>query len=418
MDNEAQDRTPAIPTEQLLRTLEMGIISIVHYGLNTYTDLEWGFGDVSPSVFNPQKLDVSQWMEAAKAGGIRRMVFVCKHHDGFCLWPSKLNKDYSIANSPWKGGKGNLVQEVHDAAKSAGIEFGAYLSPWDRHQGSYGTSAYVDYYHSQWNELMSCYGPITEIWLDGANGGDGWYGGKPGKRTLPCNAWEYYQMPRLLDVLHERYPDAINFGGANKYSMMWPGNEKGYVPDEYQYVNEEMYWPPECDTPLRTKWFWHKDDQTKSLKELVTRYFQSVGRGGILNLGLSPNTDGLLDDSDVQRLKEFGKYIKNYNAVNYINEGEIVKEITKDGTAYRMHLKAPALVNAIDFKENLRGGMRISSWQFVADGHVLASGKHAGFRRIELFDATIIQNAELLITGCEGIPDIVSIALRHAPEIV
>ena len=412
----------AAPTAQVLRTLELGIISIVHYGLNTYEDTEWGYGNASPTLFNPPKLDAAQWMAAAKAGEIKRIVFVCKHHDGFCLWPSPLNKDYTIANSPWKNGQGDLVKEVRDAALAAGIEFGAYLSPWDRHQASYATPAYVDYYHAQWNELMTHYGPITEIWLDGANGGDGWYGGNPGKRKLPCTAWDYYQMPRLLATLHEHYPEAINFGGATAYSMMWPGNEKGFVPNEYLYGNETMYWPPECDTPLRHKWFWHKEDTPKSLKELVDCYFSSVGRGGILNLGLAPTTDGLLDEQDVARLAEFGAFVRSFNASNVAQGLPWQQSETAECTEYTLHLPAPTPFNTLDFREELSQGMRIRSWKLLADGAEVASGTIAGFRRIARFD-TIAPRVVKLVVTCpvrcalaQWKKTVRKIALRNSPQ--
>ncbi len=409
--------TVTVPTHQVLRTLDMEIISIVHYGLNTYADKEWGFGDTSPEIFNPPKLDVNQWMEASKAAGIRRMVFVCKHHDGFCLWPSPLNPDYTVANSPWKGGKGNLVKEVHDAALAHGIEFGAYLSPWDRHQASYATPEYVKYYHAQWDDLMSNYAPITEIWLDGANGGDGWYGGNPGKRTLPTDGWTYYEMPRLLNTLHERFPEAINFGGGTEFSMMWPGNEEGYVPENYYgFKDKTRYMPPECDTPLRKGWFWHKNDQAKSLKTLVNCYFSSVGRGGILNLGLAPNTDGLLDEGDVTRLKELGDYVRAFNAVDFAAGVPLEKAKTDAGTEYRLHLPAPTAFSAVDFREDLTKGMRISGWKFLVDGREVASGKQVGYRRIARFDLVTAQNATLVVTDCAGEPAITAVALRHAPE--
>ena len=162
---------PSAPTQHFL---DLEIVAIVHYGLNTYADKEWGYGDTPAAIFNPTKLDARQWVAAAKAGGVKRIIFVCKHHDGFCLWPSKLNADYTVANTPWKGGKGDLVKEVREATHAAGLEFAAYLSPWDRHHAEYARPAYVDYFHAQWADLMDNYGPITEIWLDGANGGDGY----------------------------------------------------------------------------------------------------------------------------------------------------------------------------------------------------------------------------------------------------
>lgn len=417
---EAMAGQPAIPSPQQLHTLDLGIISIVHFGLNTFTDKEWGFGDTSPAVFNPVKFDASQWASAAKAGGIRRMVMVCKHHDGFCLWPSPLNSDYTVANTPWKDGKGDIVREVHDAAQAAGIEFAAYLSPWDRHQAEYARPAYVEYFHGQWNDLLDHYGPICEVWLDGANGGDGWYGGHPEKRVLPKPAYQYYEYDRLLQTVYAKSAGAVIFGGGGPRGMCWPGNEKGFVPEGYDYgATAGSYRPPECDTPLRMKWFWHKDDAAKSLRELVNRYFESVGRGGILNLGLSPNDQGLLDEGDVKRLQEFGDYVRAFNAVDYAAGASCT--VTRQGaeTVYAYTLTAPVTFDAVDFREDLTKGMRIRGWRLEASGKTLAEGTWAGFRRMARFAPVTAAEVKLVITACDGSePAVCGFALRHAPDPV
>ena len=406
-----------VPSAQQLHTLDLEVISIIHFGLNTFVDKEWGFGDTPPAVFNPVKFDARQWVAAAKAGGIKRIVLVCKHHDGFCLWPSKLNKDYTVANSPWKDGKGDIVKEVRDATHEAGLEFAAYLSPWDRHQAEYARPAYVEYFHSQWADLMDNYGPITEIWLDGANGGDGWYGGDPGKRTLPKPAHEYYEFDRLLKALFDKNPQSVVFGPDSSRSMNWPGNETGFVPDDYPFVRGNYFRPPECDTPLRKGWFWHKDQQAKSLKELTTRYFESVGRGGILDLGLAPNNEGLLDEGDVIRLKEFGDYIRAYNAVDFAEGAAGETKKTAEGTEYSYKLNGAKSFNAVDFREDITKGMRIKGWKFVIDGQVVAEGKLAGFRRIARFPQTTASVVKLIITACDGEPAVKSLSLRYAPEL-
>ena len=178
-------------------------MAIIHFGLNTFADKEWGFGDTPPSVFNPTRLDTDQWVDAMSAAGVRRVVMVTKHHDGFNLWPSPQNSDYTVANSQWKGGKGDVVGMIKKSCAHKGMRFGVYLSPWDRHQANYATPAYTDYYHRQFEELFAKYGPISEIWLDGANGGDGWYGGAKERRKLAVDA------PEKWDVQLERGSNAV-----------------------------------------------------------------------------------------------------------------------------------------------------------------------------------------------------------------
>ena len=199
--------------------------------------------------------------------------------------------------------------------------------------------------------------------------------------------------------------------------MNWPGNETGFVPDDYPFVRGNYFRPPECDTPLRKGWFWHKDQQAKSLKELTTRYFESVGRGGILDLGLAPNNEGLLDEGDVIRLKEFGDYIRAYNAVDFAEGAAVETKKTAEGTEYSYKLNGAKSFNAVDFREDITKGMRIKGWKFVIDGQVVAEGKLAGFRRIARFPQTTASDVKLIITACDGEPAVKSLSLRYAPEI-
>ena len=377
-----------VPSAATLSALDKGVIAIVHFGPNTFAGREWGYGDTPASVFNPSRLDASQWVSAAKAGGIRRIVLVCKHHDGFCLWPSRHNSDYTVANSPWKGGKGDLVKEVRDACIAAGLEFGAYLSPWDRHHAEYARPAYTEYFHSQWAELMDKYGPITEIWLDGANGGDGWYGGAKETRKIPA-APVYYDHPRLLKALSEKYPLAAIFGMDTDRTLRWPGNERGIVPEDYDLVHNGMFQPPEADTPLRGKWFWHPGDQAKSLKELTTRYLESVGRSGILDLGLAPNRDGLIDDGDVARLREFGGWVRAFNAANAARGVRPVQEHGVNSSKWTWNLPDARSFDALDIREDIRKGLRVRSWKAFADGREIARGGQIGYRRIARLEGSV-----------------------------
>ena len=391
----------SVPSKATLSALDKGVIAIVHFGPNTFTGREWGYGDTPASVFNPPKLDAAQWVAAAKAGGIRRIVLVCKHHDGFCLWPSKYNKDYTVANTPWRNGRGDLVKEVRDATLAAGLEFGAYLSPWDRHHAEYARPAYTEYFHRQWAELMKDYGPISEIWLDGANGGDGWYGGAKETRKIPA-APIYYDHPRLLKALTAKYPLATIVGMDTDRTLRWPGNERGIVPADYDLVRNGVFQPPEADTPLRGKWFWHPGDGPKSLKELTTRYLESVGRSGILDLGLAPNRDGLIDEDDARRLKEFGDWVRRFNKVDLACgvKGEV--EHDAGSSVWRWKLPESRTFDAIDLAEDIRKGLRVKSWKAFADGCEIAHGGQIGYRRIARLDSPVTASEVRVEVASEG----------------
>ncbi len=406
------------PTKGQMDHLEDGIMSIIHFGPNTFVDKEWGYGDTPPEVFNPTKLDTDQWVDAMMAAGIRRVVMVTKHHDGFNLWPSPYNKDYTVANTPWKDGKGDLVKMIADSCRAKGLRFGVYLSPWDRHQASYATPAYTEYYHLQFEELFAKYGPLCEIWLDGANGGDGWYGGAKERRKLTMKAWDYYRIPEVLERMHALYPDAIAFGGNGPNSSVWVGNEAGYAPVSVEYVTKRGYWEtPECDTPLRKGWFWHAWDAPKSLSELVEIYFSSVGRGCVLNLGIAPNREGLVGADDVKRLKEFGDYVKAFNAVDYA-AGAAVK---KTATTYELELAKPVKVNAVDVMEDISKGQKVAAWKFECevDGawKTLVETATIGYRRIERFPETTARNFRVVLTQAATNAAIKSVALRVAPTV-
>lgn len=411
------------PSEAQMKYLEAEVMGIVHYGLNTYADREWGFGDTPTSAFAPTCLDPEQWVVAAKAGGLKRLVLVCKHHDGFCLFPSKLNPDYTIANTSWKGGKGDLVREFRDACTKHGMEFGAYLSPWDRHQANYASSAYADYFQAQWDELLAGYGPISEIWLDGANGGDGWYGGAKETRKLPSDARAYYRFDELLDKLEKQYPNAIAFGGGLRPNCAkWCGNETGMNNETSWNVQDGAYVPNEADTPFRRRgWFWHQDDQPKSLAELVDVYFMTVGRNSVLDLGIAPNRDGVVGDDDVARLKEFGDYIRAFNATDLAADAR--RSDIREGRWLTVSLKLPIAkaFNVIDLKEDIAEGQRVGKWTVEANVGgswiKLAAGTTIGYRRMERFGSVEADEVRIVLEGEVGTPLLKSAALRFAPLV-
>jgi alpha-L-fucosidase len=296
----AQNFTEVKPSPQQVAWQDLEIGAIIHFGPNTFMNQEWGDGTADPSVFNPAHVDPEQWMRAAKSAGIQYVVFVAKHHDGFCLWPTA-KTNYSIKSSPWKAGQGDLVRDVAVAARKYGLKFGVYLSPWDRHEPTYKDSAaYDSYYVAQLNELAISYGELVEFWLDGAG-----------------SAGHLYDFDRYVDNLRVYQPNAMIFADAAllKYGdVRWIGNEDGSASENNWDVLDLRgylrYRPGEADTPLRKQhWFWHPNDETslKSVSELLDTYDRSVGRGAQLMIGLAPDNRGLLPDADVNRLKEFGE---------------------------------------------------------------------------------------------------------------
>ena len=295
------------PQQIAWQDLEFGVI--IHFSTNTFLDREWGDGTADPSVFNPTQFDPEQWMKAIRDSGAKYVVLVAKHHDGFCLWPTDQTA-YSVKSSPWKGGKGDVVGDVARAARKYGLQFGVYLSPWDRHEPRYKNSAaYDEYYQAELSELASNYGDLVEFWLDGAG-----------------SAGHGYNFAKIVETLRTYQPNTIVFADTGLFEYgdaRWVGTENGRVPYEnWNVIDRHGYlrWRPvEADTPLRNQhWFWHPDDEAslKSLNELLTTYDQTAGRGAQLMLGLAPDCRGLLPDSDVARLQEFGRALRDRYAHN------------------------------------------------------------------------------------------------------
>jgi alpha-L-fucosidase len=303
----AQNFTDVKPSPQQVAWQDLEIGALFHFGPNTFMDREWGDGTADPSVFNPSNVDPEQWMRAAKSAGVKYVVFVAKHHDGFCLWPTAKTQ-YSVKSSPWKGGKGDLVRDVAVAARKYGLKFGVYLSPWDRHDPTYkDNAAYDGYYLALLNELATSYGELVEFWLDGAG-----------------SAGHVYDFDHYVDNLRVYQPNAMIFADAAllKYGdIRWVGNEDGNASENNWNVLDLRgylrYRPAEADTPLRKEhWFWHPNDETslKSVSELLDTYNRTVGRGAQLMIGLAPDNRGLLPDADVKRLEEFGKALNTIYA--------------------------------------------------------------------------------------------------------
>ncbi len=297
------------PQQVEWQDLEMG--AIIHFGPNTFLDQEWGDGTADRRLFNPTQFDPEQWMQALRSAGFKYVIFVAKHHDGFCLWPTA-QTDYSVKSSPWENGRGDVVKRVEQAARKYGLRFGVYLSPWDRHEPRYSNSAEYDkYYGEELDELLQGYGDLVEFWLDGAG-----------------SAGHVYNFPRIVEELRTYQPNTMVFADMALFEygdIRWVGNENGSIPYEnWNVIDRHGYlrWRPvEADTPLRKNhWFWHPNDESslKSVPELISTYEQTVGHGGQLVLGIAPDRRGLLPEADVKRLQEFGNEVRKEYGNNLV----------------------------------------------------------------------------------------------------
>lgn len=323
-----------VPSQAQLDWQEKELYAFVHFTVNSFTDKEWGYGDEDPNVFNPVNLDPAQWAKVLKDAGFKGAILTAKHHDGFCLWPSGFT-NHSVKNSAWQDGNGDVVAGFKKACGENGLEFGIYLSPWDRNHAGYGSQAYVDYYQNQLNELLDNYGPIFEIWFDGANGGDGYYGGASEMRKIDDQV--YYKWDETFKIVKGYNPKTIIRGDARNAlcESRWCGNEKGFIgetnwnmvsPDSLIALgkdkkrlealnrgdeNGKVWMPAEVDVSIRPGWFYHEseDSLVKTPDELFDIYLNSIGRGATLLLNVSPDKRGLIPDADVQSLLSWKKKI-------------------------------------------------------------------------------------------------------------
>ena len=344
-----------VPSERQIMFQQLEFYAFVHFTVNTFTDKEWGDGTESPEIFNPRKLDAEQWVKAIRNAGMKGLILTCKHHDGFCLWPSKYT-EHTVAASPYKNGKGDVVGEVADACRKYGIKFGVYLSPWDRNSRLYGYGeSYNDYFVNQLTELLTNYGEVFSVWFDGACGE-----GENGKKQI-------YDWDRYYAVIRELQPNAcINVCGPD---IRWCGNEAGHtrkaewsvVPARtrdtekiaeasQQEDNEEfrqreikawdadlgsreilenetelVWYPAEVNTSIRPGWFYHRneDDKVRSLDDLMNVYNCSVGGNSTFLLNIPPTPDGLFHENDVKRLEEIGDYLRSNFTGNLLDSAEL-----------------------------------------------------------------------------------------------
>lgn len=449
-----------VPHERQIAYQQMEFYSFVHFTVNTYTGKEWGDGTEDEAIFNPEQFDASQWVESVKAAGMKGLILTCKHHDGFCLWPSRYT-EHTIVKSPYRGGEGDIVRETADACREGGIRFGIYLSPWDRNNKNYGYGkAYDDYFINQLTELLTGYGEICSVWLDGACGE-----GENGKKQV-------YDWDRYYEVIRRLQPAAcIHICGPD---VRWCGNEAGDTrPSEWSVVpkrtsetekiasesqhtddnqfrerkirandsdlgsrnvlqgEKDLIWyPAEVNTSIRPGWFYHEEEDSKvrSLDELLHIYYNSVGGNATFLLNIPPTKSGLFHDTDVKRLKELGDYLKKAFAVNLLEnatlhadsqeKGHEIEYARSDGYEFfyktedgmqqaeiTAEFPVPVKVSHVVLKENIRMSQRIESFEIRDErDNLLYSGSTVGYKKIAVFPETEVRLLRIRITDSRVCP--------------
>ena len=459
------------PTERQLAWHELEFYGFLHFTVNTFTDREWGNGDEPESVFNPTGLDVKQWVSVAKDAGMKGLILTAKHHDGFCLWPTKYT-EHSIKNSPYKGGKGNIVADLAAACKDADLKFGVYLSPWDRNHAEYGRPAYIDYFRNELRELLTENGPIFEVWFDGANGGTGYYGGAREERKI--DATQYYDWQNTWNIVRELQPGAVIFSDVGP-DIRWVGNERGFAgdpcwatftphakdgataaaPGSSRYeeaVNghaDGSYWlPAEVDVSIRPGWFYHakEDAKVKTPDELVKIYFESVGRGASLLLNVPPDRRGLIHENDVAALRGMrarldAMYAKDlaagaavtadnvrgnapqFAAANVLDNDRKTYWATDDGvTTATLEFTLPEArtFNTICLQEFVELGQRVLKFSIDAkvDGgwKSKANGTSIGWKRLLQIDSVTTNALRIRVEEAKACPALSTVALYMAPR--
>ena len=430
-----------VPTPQQLEWQQMELTAFLHFGINTFTGREWGDGKENPALFNPTDFDAEQWVRSLKEAGFKMAILTAKHHDGFCLWPTKTT-GHSVAASPWKDGKGDVVRELRDACDKYGIKFGVYLSPWDRNASCYGDSPkYNEFFIEQLTELVTNYGEVHEVWFDGANGE-----GPNGKK-------QEYDWTAILSTIRRLQPRAVTAIMGD--DVRWVGNERGLgretewsatvlTPGTYARCEEqnkalgvkatskdlggrdmlvnakELFWyPSEVDVSIRPGWFYHQqeDNQVKSLKHLTDIYFKSVGYNSVLLLNIPPDQRGRISDADVNRLKEFADYRKEIFADNRV-KGGLKAWTARPGDTRVYQLKPKSEINVVMLREDISKGQRMEAFTveaLTADGwKEIAKGTTVGYKRLIRIPAVEARQLRVKVDACRLAANISEVAAYYA----
>lgn len=451
-----------VPSESQMRWQEMEYYAFVHFSLNTYTDQSWGYGNEDVNLFNPEKADCRQWARICKEAGMKGIIITAKHHCGFCLWPSKYT-EYSVKNSPWKNGQGDMVKEMADACKEYGLKMGVYLSPWDRNHPDYGKPEYITYFRNQLTELLTNYGEIFEIWFDGANGGDGYYGGANETRLIDRTT--YYDWKNTYKLIRNLQPDIVIWNdGGDRGDLRWVGTEEGYVGEtNWSLLNDtgEVLWgmlhygvengnawvPAEVNTSIRPEWFYHpsEDEKVKTVPRLMETYYNSIGHNAtlLLNFPIMPN--GLIHPNDEKAALGMAKAVKESFAVNLAEKAKTEasnirgnakkynasKVVDNDTETYwatedsvktaslTIDLRKPQLFNRFMAQEYIRLGQRVK--EFSVEAYVegswkeIARGTTIGYKRILRFPAVEASKVRLNITASKSCPLISNVGVYCSP---
>lgn len=411
------------PTKAQLAWHDQEFYLFTHFGPNTFTDLEWGHGDEKAEIFNPEQLDCRQWARIAKAAGAKGIIITAKHHDGFCLWPSKYST-HTVRESKWKNGKGDVVRELSQACKEYGLKFGVYISPWDRNHPLYGTDEYNTVFVNMMKELFTNYGPIWELWWDGANGE-----GPNGKKQV-------YNWDLFKKTVKELSPNTVVFSDVGP-QIRWVGNEKGiasttnwntlnvdgFTPGHGAPSQDTLgtgnvhgkHWiPAECDVSIRPGWFYHKaeDDKVKSPEMVFDLYLKSVGRGANFLLNVPPDGRGLIHGHDSASLVGFNNLKKNYFKTDLAKNRKLVKA---GKNKYTLAWSTPQLIKAVSLTENIINGQSISAFVIkLYSNHQLVEtleGSTVGHKRILTLPSVTADKIEIEITDLYGRENIGKIAV-------
>lgn len=422
----------------------MELTAFLHFGINTFTDREWGDGKEDPALFNPTDLDAEQWVRELKEAGFKMVLLTAKHHDGFCLWPTKTTK-HSVASSPWKDGKGDVVKELRDACTKYGMKFGVYLSPWDRNAECYGDSPrYNEFFIEQLTELLTNYGEVHEVWFDGANGE-----GPNGKKQV-------YDWDAFYKTIQRLQPKAVMAIMGD--DVRWVGNERGLgretewsatvlTPGIYARSAEnnsrldinsqakdlgsremlenatELFWyPSEVDVSIRPGWFWHENEngKVKSLKHLADIYFQSVGYNSVLLLNIPPDRRGHINEADVARLKEFAAYRQQVFADNRVQKGQKMWDAAS-GDQREYELKSSSKINVVLLQEDIARGQRVESFRVEArvggQWQLLGEGTTVGYKRMLRFPTIEAEALRITIESARLEAHISNVAAYYASDV-
>ncbi|MDT7829367.1 alpha-L-fucosidase [Pricia sp. S334] len=456
-----------LPSERQLSWQQLEYYAFIHFNMNTFTDMEWGTGGESPEQFDPSALDAGQWAEVAKEAGMKGIIITAKHHDGFCLWPTKTT-EHSVKNSPWKDGNGDLIKDLAEACEEYGLQFGVYLSPWDRNNPRYGHPEYVAIFHEQLRELLTNYGDIFEVWFDGANGGTGYYGGANEERKIDNKT--YYEWDKVTNIIRELQPNAVIFSDAGP-DIRWVGNEEGYANETNWSImrRDEIYpgWPrykelrsghkdgthwlpAEADVSIRPGWYYHsaEDHQVKSLPHLLDIYYRSVGRNASLLLNLPVDDRGLVHETDVKQLmalrgqldldfkSELAKNARvtatdergngrQFGATNVNDGADDTYWSTNDtlsSASITFDFGDPTEVNRVLLQEYIPLGQRVKNFSVEAevDGEWKEIDRQTtvGYKRILRFDPVTASKVRVNFLDAKGPLAISNIELYRAPNLL